>query len=103
MTTIEEKVLADLQDLGADSQDVADKLTQLGIHGKRVNTRGCPIYNYLKGKGHDIDFVGYDRAYIGELPDIGELSGSDESCALPSHISAFIRMFDEGMYPALIG
>jgi hypothetical protein len=97
MTTIEDKILADLQDLGADSQDVADKLTQLGIHGKRINTRGCPIYNYLKGKGHDIDFVGYDRAYIGEFPN------SNESCALPAHVSAFIRMFDDGLYPALIG
>jgi hypothetical protein len=95
--TITDKVLADLQDLGADSHDVAVKLQQLGICGKRNITRGCPIYNYLKGKGHDINSVGYFiYTYNGEIP------GSEGSCLLPAHVSTFIRLFDDGMFPNLI-
>jgi hypothetical protein len=81
----------DLKALGDTTGQIADTLQGLGIKGKRETSTRCPIYHYLKSKGHDVSSVGFYYACI----------VSQSSFYMPSLITDFIRSFDHGKYPDL--
>jgi hypothetical protein len=84
-------IAQDLKALGNTVDEIADTLQRLCIKGHKEVSWGCPIYFYLKSKGHDVSSVGYHYACIVSQP----------SFYMPSLITDFIRSFDYGQYPDL--
>lgn len=91
------------------SEDVAQRLTELGITGQRGVECGCPIASYL---GRVLPYVehvaiGSDSAYICGTAYV-DLGGFQQPydvtlhANLPDSVSAFVDDFDQGIYPELI-
>jgi hypothetical protein len=100
----------DLESLGETSDQVADKLRELGIKGDRFSPTSCPIYNYLCKQGHDtVCSVDYSRTReaVAVKTNIWNASyGEDDSIKEYFRIRPvldFIMAFDLGkQYPDLV-
>lgn len=88
------------------SEDVARRLTELGIQGQRDNDCACPIGVYLMRVLPDAEYVqvGGGHAYITGIvrDDLGFSWPVVLHVDLPDSITAFVEDFDGGIYPELI-
>lgn len=84
MNTIQEA----LDDLG---DDVAGRLIELGIKGKKHQRFNCPIANYLKR-------LGFNGVEVG----ISEIDYCRAPHRTPVNVQHFIEKFDGGEYPELV-
>lgn len=91
-----DSILSDLAALGNHPLDIATKLYQLNCQGERQEPESCPIYHYLRFKGHKIGPVVSTYTSI-QCPDHISLP----IIYLPSMVREFIHQFDNGCYPNL--
>lgn len=85
-----------LEALGATSQEVAVKLTELDCKGRITRTTLCPVAVYLKRCG--FPSAGVSQRTVLVDPDDAELI----SIRTPDPVARFIDDFDDGAYPGLI-
>jgi len=89
---------ADLEALGSTEQEVAATLKAKGIRGLRDYSWGCPVANYLKSLGYQVEMV-LDDHVCADIVD-GCLFKRFNACTPPA-IKAFILAFDRRDYPEL--
>jgi hypothetical protein len=83
----------DLDALGRGSDDVAQKLSSLGIQGGH-NGSNCPIFHYLSSKGHiPVSVTATQILY--------RTKGAAHYCEPRLPVAMFIHRFDVGEYPHL--
>jgi hypothetical protein len=88
MNTIEQ----DLALLGEhSSHQVMESLIKLGIRGARGNSCACPIFNYLRRKGH-ASLICTTQHHI---------DTQERAISTPKVVGQFIEAFDAGAYPTL--
>lgn len=101
-----EQVREALEDLGMTADEVANRLTQMGVTGNVEQAMSCPVANYLKKK-----FPEAQRAcvFIQATVTVGEFDpgypddsqGKQYWTHTPRPVFEFIKEFDAGMYPQL--
>lgn len=91
-----DQLLADLHALGPNEQLVADALRRSGVKGYRESCTGCPVAEYLKGRGWPLALVDL----TGITVTAGE-SGTAVGVIVPSPVARFIEDFDAGAWPDL--
>ena len=93
-----EKLVKDLEELGSNSEAVADSLKKEGITGRRGSTCACPVAKYLIKRGHKKGLleVFFRSVHVRTLSGVGNYC-----CELPVACSAFISEFDDGKYTFL--
>lgn len=98
------RALAELDKGG--SEDVAARLTELGVVGQKDNDCACPVAVYLGRVLPDAEYVqvGGGHAYITGIvrDDLGFSWPVVVHADLPDSITAFVEDFDGGIYPELI-
>jgi hypothetical protein len=95
--TTKEDIKKDLKVLGRSSKQIAAKLQELGIKGKQINSRSCPIANYLSSCGYEDVIVEEEDIESYTTTDLLYIYLNIRKTA----ISTFIRNFDNGKYPEL--
>lgn len=80
-----------LNDLGNTSEDVANRLRELGIKGRPGSAFHCPIARYLKT----------EFSWATVSPGVIRINFIDMK-PMPEHVRQFIRDFDSDLYPDLI-
>jgi hypothetical protein len=87
-----------LRDLGDTRDQVAAKLTELGIRGDRNNCLACPVAVYLlRACPGAVQVLVGDREAELIYP-----AGRTEFVDLPEPVAAFVAGFDDGMYRELV-
>lgn len=88
-----------LEALGATSQEVAVKLTELDCKGRITRTTLCPVAVYLKR-------CGFPSAGVSQRTVLVDPADWDDaeliSIRTPDPVARFIDDFDDGAYPGLI-
>lgn len=83
--------------LGTTSEEIANKLRQLGIKGYRRRARACPIATYLAACGYHDAYVG---AGVSMYDSTNPLSDYTEVyVSLPPVVQQWARDFDDGKFP----
>lgn len=110
-----------LKSMGNTSQEVAEHLEMLGIKGQKHHPQFCPIIKAIyhqfpnMSQGLKVDVYAYSAGYrsFGAYGKLWcEASSSvcitwqdcqtmDPTC--PAAVAAFVKEFDEGKYPHLVG
>lgn len=93
-----EEALQLLQGLGDTAEEVASVLQIKGILGNRLAARSCPISRFLQTSGAGKVASCSDNIYLYNTDTF-----SGEYFIPPTGVTEFIRMFDAGKFPALIG
>ena len=89
---MEARVLDLLSALGDEPDAIAASLEGLGIQGYRLDSKSCPLVNYLRRYGIT-SVVMHDRLVV---------AGLDEAILCPAKVKDFLRKFDLGLYPKLM-
>jgi hypothetical protein len=86
-----------LQEMGETHFEVATTILKKGISGKRQSPTRCPITRYAEAMGFTGVITGADSIDLFQ-------SGSPAKVVLcPDPVRDFIKSFDRGEYPELIG
>jgi hypothetical protein len=91
---IKDRILSQLNELGPSEEDVVNKLTELGIKGRRSSVCSCPIANYVISVGCNVICIGCETILISD-------EGREVLIKMPQHIGDFIKHFDLRQYPQL--
>jgi hypothetical protein len=103
VTTLEERIYAELEALGTDRAAVASKLYKMRCKGFRQSALECPISNFVRGReglpAHARVFTDQGYAAIGDWEDGKEdIFDAWVTVQLPSGCRDFIEAFDRGAY-----
>jgi hypothetical protein len=93
------KLEQELNALGNNPLEIANKLMELGIRGEREDTCSCPIANYILALGYVKATVGSKRAGFWSMADEYD---EYEECDIPDAVGKFIVAFDNGEFPELV-
>lgn len=87
-----EYMVLDLEDLGDTADEVAVTLARYGVTGLRGKVRECPIARWATN-------------LYGEPVSVGceSMSAITWEVSLPEAVVDFVRRFDDGLYPELLG
>lgn len=103
-----EGVQAALVDLDkGGSEDVAERLAELGFKGCRGNDGACPVAVYMLTVVPRLEWtvVGGESAYVygWRYDDLGMTEHlGPVNIPLPDSVSAFVEDFDQGCFPELV-
>ena len=86
-------VLEKLQELGSTSDEVADKLTEMGIKGTHCKDR-CPIANYL-------GVIGVLNPSVCITIASGLFADGSRAMITPPGVQDFVKDFDNERFPEL--
>lgn len=102
------KINTFLKSLGSDADSIAKSLTELGVRGKKAQSKYCPIANACNKYANCPREISISSsAYISYVTDDREddifpAQDPELDNDVQVAISSFINKFDAGIYPQLI-
>jgi hypothetical protein len=99
MTEVRNHVEQLLFSLPSDPDKIATRLATSGIRGYRGKPRACPLGLWLLAACDELENVAITYGVEILLVDGGRIAIVD----WPPSVGTFVRNFDEGKYPVLIG